>query len=546
MSRAPEPGHGQEPQPAAAGGQAARAEASPRARRDGSAVPPGAGPGGRREDLAVDLSTPSRVHLVGVGGAGMSGLARLLLARGHAVSGSDRQESAVLAALRGLGADVRAGHDAARLGTPDLVAASSAIRADNPELAEARRRGLPLLRRAQLLALLMEGKVGLAVAGTHGKTTTTAMATAILREAGLDPSWAVGGDLQDGGANAGVGAGPHFVAEADESDGSFLELAPTVAVVTNVEADHLDHWGDLEAVREGFRRFVARLPAGGTAVLCADDQGALALAGAAPCPVVSYGLGADAEVRAEGLVAGGDGSRFEVVAGGERLGAVRLALPGRHVVQNALGAIAATRALGAPFAAARTALARFSGAARRFQLRASAAGVTVVDDYAHHPTEVAATLATARLGGWTRVVAVFQPHLYSRTRLFAREFGDALAAADVVLVTDVYAAREEPQPGVDGGLVAAAARQARPGLDCAYVPDRRDLAKHVAATVRPGDLVVTLGAGDITTLPDELADLLPGSPERSRSEAVAPRRDPGGPGGSRSEAVAPRRDGGAA
>jgi UDP-N-acetylmuramate--alanine ligase len=457
---------------------------------------------------APDLSAPRRVHLIGVGGAGMSGLARLLLAGGHAVTGSDRQPSAALAALRALGADVWAGHDAARLGAPDLVAVSTAIRADNPELAEAHRRGLPVLRRARLLALLMEGRVGLAVSGTHGKTTTTAMATAILQEAGLDPSWAVGGDLKATGVNAGSGAGPHFVAEADESDGSFLELAPTVAVVTNVEADHLDYWGDLEAVQDGFRRFLARLPADGTAVLCADDPGAGALAPAAPCPVVTYGLGA-ADLTAVALVTTGDGAEFEVVAGGERLGPVRLTVPGRHMVQNALGAIAATRALGAPFAAAQAALARFTGAARRFHHRATVAGVTVVDDYAHHPTEVAASLATARLGGWARVVAVFQPHLYSRTRLFAAEFGRALAAADVVLVTDVYAAREEPEPGVDGALVVAAARAARPGLDCAYVPDRHDLAKHVAATMRPGDLVITLGAGDITTLADELVGLLP-------------------------------------
>jgi UDP-N-acetylmuramate--alanine ligase len=463
---------------------------------------------------APDLSAPRRVHLLGVGGAGMSGLARLLLAGGHTVTGSDRQESAALAALRALGADVWAGHDAARLGTPDLVAASTAIRADNPELAEAYRRGVPVLRRARLLALLMEGRVGLAVSGTHGKTTTTAMATVILQEAGFDPSWAVGGDLKATGVNAGSGSGPHFVAEADESDGSFLELAPTVAVVTNVEADHLDYWGDLEAVTDGFRRFLARLPADGTAVLCADDPGASALAPAAPCQVVTYGLGA-ADLTAEAVVTTGDGAEFEVVAGGERLGPVRLAVPGRHVVQNALGAIAATRALGAPFAAAQAALARFSGAARRFHLRATVAGVTVVDDYAHHPTEVAASLATARLGSWARVVAVFQPHLYSRTRLFAAEFGRALAAADVVLVTDVYAAREDPEPGVDGALVVAAARAARPALDCAYVPDRHDLAKHVAATMRPGDLVITLGAGDITTLADELVELLAAAPEEA-------------------------------
>jgi UDP-N-acetylmuramate--alanine ligase len=480
------------------------------------------GPGGAGPAAAVpDLSAPRRVHLIGVGGAGMSGLARLLLARGHAVTGSDRQSSTVLAALRALGADVWAGHDAARLGTPDLVAVSTAIRADNPELAAARRRGLPVLRRARLLALLMEGRIGLAVSGTHGKTTTTAMATVILQAAGFDPSWAVGGDLKATGVNAGSGTGPHFVAEADESDGSFLELAPTVAVVTNVEADHLDYWGDLDAVMDGFRRFLARLPADGTAVLCADDPGAGALAPAAPCEVVTYGLGAAADLRAEGLVTTGDGAAFEVVAGGERLGPVRLTVPGRHVAQNALGAIAATRALGAPFAAAQAALARFSGAARRFHHRATVAGVTVVDDYAHHPTEVAASLATARLGGWARVVAVFQPHLYSRTRLFAAEFGRALAAADVVLVTDVYAAREDPQPGVDGGLVVAAARAARPGLDCAYVPDRRDLAKHVAATVRPGDLVLTLGAGDITTLADELVELLPAAPDPAAAGGAA-------------------------
>jgi UDP-N-acetylmuramate--alanine ligase len=298
------------------------------------------------------------------------------------------------------------------------------------------------------------------------------------------------------------------VAEADESDGSFLELAPTVAVVTNVEADHLDHWGDLEAVRAAFQAFVARLPADGTAVLCADDQGALELAGAATCQVVTYGFAAGAAVRGEVLAIDGRGARFAVFAGDDRLGEVSLVLPGRHNVANALGAIAASRAAGAPFEAARAALARFTGAARRFHLRAQAGGVTVVDDYAHHPTEVAASLAAARLGGWKRVVAVFQPHLYSRTRLFAAEFGRALAAADLVVVTDVYAAREDPEPGVDGALVAGSARHARPDLDCLYEPDRAALADRVATLVQPGDLVLTLGAGDITTLADELAPLL--------------------------------------
>jgi UDP-N-acetylmuramate--alanine ligase len=281
-----------------------------------------------------------------------------------------------------------------------------------------------------------------------------------------------------------------------------------VAVVTNVEADHLDHWGDLEAVRGAFRAFVGRLPADGTAVLCADDPGALALAGSAPCPVVTYGLADRAEVRGGDLVLDAWSSRFSVTSGGRPLGQVILAVPGRHNVQNALGAIAAALAAGAPFEAAVAALADFTGAARRFHLRAEVAGVTMVDDYAHNPPKVAAALAAARLGPWKRVVAVFQPHLYSRTRLFAAELGRALAGADLVVVTDVYAAREDPEPGVDGALVAGSARRARPDLDCVYEPDRTTLPATVAALVQPGDLVLTIGAGDITTLPDELAPLL--------------------------------------
>jgi UDP-N-acetylmuramate--alanine ligase len=458
--------------------------------------------------------TPRAVHLVGVGGAGMSGLARLLLAGGHRVTGSDRSESATLEALRALGAEVWAGHDGARMGRPDLVAASTAIRATNPELVAARILDIPVLGRAQLLALLMAGKDGIAVAGTHGKTTTTGMVVAILEAAGLDPSFAVGGDFKSSGSNAAAGSGPHFVAEADESDGSFLELAPTVAVVTNVEADHLDHWGDLAAVTAAFRSFVGRLPPDGTAVLCADDPGALDLAGAARCRVVTYGFAAGAEVRGELLAIDGRGASFAVLAGGEPLGEVALVVPGRHNVANALGAIAAAMAAGAPFGAAAPALAGFTGAARRFHLRAEVGGVTVVDDYAHHPTEVAASLAAARLGGAKRLVAVFQPHLYSRTRLFAAEFGRALAAADLVVVTDVYAAREDPEPGIDGALVAGAARHARADLDCVYEPDRSALATRVATLVQPGDLVLTLGAGDITTLADELAPLLPGRTAR--------------------------------
>jgi len=468
-----------------------------------------------------ERTRPGRVHLVGIGGTGMSALARLLLESGYQVTGSDHKETPVLATLRGLGAEIWLGQrDDERMGSPELVAASSAIRPSNPELVAARARGIPVLGRAQLLARAMADKVSVAVAGTAGKTTTTGMVVAILEEAGLDPSFAIGGDFMASGVNAGAGAGPHFVVEADESDGTFLEFHPTVAVVTNVEADHLDYYADLEAVRAAFRAFVALLPPGGTAVLCADDLGSSSLAAQAPCPVVTYGFDPAAAVRAVELVTGATGSRFQVETAGERLGEVELVIPGRHNVCNALAAISATRALGVELDACRAALGRYTGMARRFELRAQRGGVTVVDDYAHHPTKVAATLLAARLGAWSRVVAVFQPHRYTRTKALATELGEALTGADVAVVTDVYAAGEDPEAGVDGMLVAAAATAARPDLDCVYVADRGELAKQVAALVRPGDLVLTLGAGDITNLADELAPLLPAVDREGDGEAA--------------------------
>jgi UDP-N-acetylmuramate--alanine ligase len=469
-----------------------------------------------------------RVHLVGIGGTGMSALGRLLLESGYQVTGSDHKETPVLATLRGLGAEIWLGQrDGERMGHPDLVAVSSAIRPGNPELVTARERGIPVLGRAEMLARAMAGKATVAVAGTAGKTTTTGMVVAILEEAGLDPSFAIGGDFMSSGVNAGAGGGPHFVVEADESDGTFLEFRPTVAVVTNVEADHLDYYADLEAVREAFRAFVALLPAHGTAVLCADDRGASSLAGQAPCRVVTYGLGAGAELRAGELLTGATGSRFQVERAGEAVGEVELVIPGRHNVANALAAIAATAALGVDFQAAGAALRRYTGMARRFELRAQRGGVTVVDDYAHHPTKVAATLVAARLGAWSRVIAVFQPHRYSRTKALATELGEALTTADVAVVTDVYSAGEDAEPGVDGTLVAAAATAARPDLDLVYVADRGELAKQVAALVRPGDLVLTLGAGDITNLADELAALLPEVDREGEGARRAPREESG-------------------
>jgi UDP-N-acetylmuramate--alanine ligase len=329
------------------------------------------------------------------------------------------------------------------------------------------------------------------------------------------------------GLNAGSGAGPHFVVEADESDGSFLEFSPTVAVVTNVEADHLDYYADLEAVRAAFRAFVALLPPDGTAVLCADDRGASSLAAAAPCRVLTYGLGKGAELRGVDLVTGANGSRFRVERAGEPVGEVELAIAGRHNVANALAAIAATGSVGVGLQDAAAALGRYTGMARRFELRAQRGGITVVDDYAHHPTKVAATLVAARLGSWSRVIAVFQPHRYTRTKALATELGEALTSADVAVVTDVYSAGEDPEPGVDGTLVAAAASAARPDLELVYVPDRGELAKQVAALVRPGDLVLTLGAGDITNLADELDGLLPAVDHERHGARRAPREESG-------------------
>lgn len=469
-----------------------------------------------------DLRTPRTVHLVGIGGVGMSAVARVLLGRGHRVTGSELRENRQVAALRQLGAEIWIGADAGRMDHPDLVVTSSGVAQTSPgarvEVAAAEALGIPVVHRARALALLMDGYTGVAVAGNAGKTTTTGMIISILQAAGLDPSYAVGGDFLDSGANAGAGSGPHFVAEADESDGSFLELRPQVAIVTNVEADHLDYYADLDAVLAAFRAFVALLPADGALVLCADDPGALALAQVAPCPVVTYGLGGAAEVRAAGLVEAADGSHFAVQAGEQLLGEVALRIPGSHNVQNAVGAVAVTRALGVPFEPARRALASYTGMARRFHLRGRRGGVTVVDDYAHHPTKLAATLNTARLGDWKRVVAVFQPHRYSRTKALATELGRSLTGADLLIVTDVYpGANEVPDPTVDGTMVADAASAARPDLELLYVPRRADLAKQVAAVVRPGDLVLTLGAGDITNLADELLPLLP-EPDHEHQE----------------------------
>ena len=443
------------------------------------------------------------VHLVGIGGAGMSALARVLLARGAAVSGSDIKDSRSLAALRAIGADIFVGHDASNIGDSGSVVVSSAIPASNPEVRAARERALPILQRAQVLALLMRSQRGIAVGGTHGKTTTTSMIAMVLRHAGLDPTFLIGGDLNEVGTNAHAGDGEWLVAEADESDGSFLWLAPEIAVVTNIEADHLDHYRDEAEIRETFLAFLGNLPETGKAILGIDDPGVGAIASRVGGTTISFGLTPGADWAGEVLERGPSGQRVLVRHRGEPRGEVFLSVPGAHNVSNALAALAVADALGVPFETAASELASFAGVQRRFQVRGGAGGVTFVDDYAHHPTEVRATLAAAREQGWPRVVAVFQPHRYSRTLHLGSELGAALASADRIIVTDVYGAGEEPIPGVSGHVVVDGVLNARPSAQVAYLPKPGDVPAFLAGRAEDGDLVLTIGAGDVTMLADE-------------------------------------------
>jgi UDP-N-acetylmuramate--alanine ligase len=468
------------------------------------------------EPVAPDLLRS--VHLVGIGGAGMSALARVLLARGARVSGSDIKESRAVAALRALGARIALGHNAKNLDGSRTVVVSSAIPPANAEVKAAREQGLPILQRAQVLALLMREQRGVAIAGTHGKTTTTSMIAMVLRHAGLDPTFLIGGDLNEVGTNAHAGEGEWLVAEADESDGSLLWLAPEIAVVGNIEEDHLDHYRDETEIRETFVAFLANLPAAsGTAVLGTDDEGVRAIAPRVDRRIVSFGLAEDADWSATIVERGLSGQRVAVRHGGEEAGEFVLGVPGEHNVRNALATFAVADLVGVPFATVAEEIASFAGVQRRFQIRGSAGGVTFVDDYAHHPTEVRATLAAAREQGWARIVAVFQPHRYSRTLHLGRQLGAALSAADRVVVTDVYGAGEQPIPGVSGRSVLDGVLAARPRAHVAYLPKPDDVASFLAARAEPGDLVLTIGAGDVTMLADEVIRALRGRAATERS-----------------------------
>jgi UDP-N-acetylmuramate--alanine ligase len=446
-----------------------------------------------------------RIHMIGIGGAGMSGVAEVLQRTGHEVTGSDLKESPYTRRLREAGVTVYIGHDPHQIGDVEQVVISTAIPSTNPELLEARRRSVPVVPRAAALARILDGGRSVAVAGTHGKTTTTSMTAHTLGALGENPTAIIGGELNDIGSNVLFGGSDLFVAESDESDRSFLYLKPLAAVVTNVEFEHPDFYASLDDVFATFERFVGALPADGHLVACADDPNCLRLAAVAPCPVTTYGLSAG-DLRAKIL----SPNSYILVEGGEERGTVELGVYGRHNVLNSLAAAGVARWLGHDAYRAAASLKNFSGVRRRFQLKGERGEIRVVDDYAHHPTELSATLevarATRRQQG--RVIAVFQPHRYSRTRALYREFGEALTLADAVLVTEVYGAGEMPQPGVSGKLVVDAICENPSRPDVYYIPDQHVIPSVLRTITEPRDTVLTMGAGDISRVGDELLGLL--------------------------------------
>ncbi len=466
------------------------------------------------------------VHFIAVGGSGMSGIARAYAELGIPTTGSDRSDSATLASLQRAGITCYVGHDAAQLGEARTVVISSAIREDNPELVEARRRGLRVWHRSAALAALMVGRRGVAVAGTHGKTTTTAMTAVMLSEAGADPSYVIGGALSTTGVSSAIGAGDAFVVEADESDGSFLQYPTEIAVVTNIEADHLVNWGTPEAYAKGFRSFASGSHVKAT-VINVDDLGSRALAdelAAAGCRVVRYGEAEDADVRFTNAQPTRGGVTATLTYGQDS-GPITLKVPGNHNLANASAAYAVGRLLGLSHDAAIEALGKFEGTLRRFQLITNTAGIRVYDDYAHHPTEIRAALTAARrateagneaTGLPGRLIACFQPHLYTRTVDFADEFGEVMTLADIAVINDVCGAREDPIPGVTGELVVEAAKK-HGAEEVVYVVDKFDLPEALNDIARPGDLIITLGCGDVTIVGPLLAKLLEQRPEAQNS-----------------------------
>jgi len=438
-----------------------------------------------------------KVHMIGIGGIGMSGIAEVLLAMNFKVSGSDRSLSEITDRLVSLGAEIYEGHRAENLKDADVVVYSSAVTMDNVEIQEALKRKIPVIKRSEMLAELMRLKYGIGIAGTHGKTTTTSMVGLVMLEAGFDPTVIVGGKLSGlGGTNARLGKGEFIVVEADEFDRSFLQLTPVIAAITTLEKEHLDIYKDLDDIKSAFIEFANKVPFYGFVVLCLDEEGLREILPQINRKVITYGLSAQADVRAYDISFYESSSKFKVRYNGEFLGEIELNVPGMHNVKNSLVAVTIARELGVDFETIKSAMKKFTGVYRRFEIKANVNDILVIDDYAHHPTEVSATLSAIRTGWDRRVVAVFQPHLYTRTRDFYQDFAKSFLDSDVFICTDVYPAREIPIQGISGKLITDAAEKFG-HKNVIYVPDKKEIPDRLMEIVKPGDIVVTMGAGDI-------------------------------------------------
>ena len=453
--------------------------------------------------MSVDLSTPRSVHLIGIGGAGMAAIAEVLHGLGHTVSGSDLTASVAFDRLVEMGVSAVVGHDAANVGSPDVVCRSTSIPDSNVEVIEFEQRGEKVLNRGELLTAMTSNYRTVAVAGTHGKTTTSSMLAVIAEAAGSEPTYIIGGDVKDLGSGATAGAGDWFIIEADESDGSGFALGHTIGLVTNVEPDHLEFYGSEQAMRDAFARFVEQSD---VAVVCADDEGSYALANGSN--VVTYGAREGSTYEMRDIVRSEEATTFALHRGGLPLGQVRVPMPGLHNARNATGAAAAALEMGLPFRAVQSALANFSGVGRRFDDRGTAGGIDFIDDYAHLPTEVDAALAAAVDTRHDRIVTVFQPHRYSRTEALWQDFTGCFGDADLLVVTGIYSSGEKPREGVSGQLIVDAVNAGTEPPPMIYHDDRTTLAEAVAELLAPGDLCLTLGAGDLVTLPDEIQAII--------------------------------------